>query len=440
MKQTLILVFYFAANFSYAQLGSLKNKLEQKAKQEATEVKRETKEAAKESLDGNNAGSSKKESSTSAPAGSAAAPSSSPTATTTSKSGGSAKVEDSPAAATIKKYRYQLGFARDAVNKDADDAEGRLVELHGLLEKIKKEDPNWADYEKDKASFNELKDKFLATKNKGQAQDQLYALHALCQTIEREPYAGFRQPEKVKKSNYDELKKQFEANPNPSLNGYFTYLDNFYQTVPPQVKIELLKEVEEVKNNTTRYTKESRAKSDYLNNASSANFDPKEHIDHIDKGIAVCDHALIVLENDADFTKQKNFLNDRKADLNAYIISPEFEKDKAKRKQMDIDAVSINPEKMNSPQLEAVVTRDYNAATHGTVQLLNITAPEWTIVKNDLGLILHKKLRVEMGTKKDDKCFLVIGYLVSDYEGGGNYTNPRYILDYSTEMNCKNVK
>jgi hypothetical protein len=352
--------------------------------------------------------------------------------------------ENSPAVKSIRKFRNDFSFAEDAINKKHPDADSRVANLEKVLAQIKTEDPGWVDYDKDEAEFKRLKAKYEKM-NEGLVMNRrLEDARSCASSITRSPNKASDTvyAECVDKVKFEEVKAYYNSHPEELTDfrkGTLASMDNFYANDVPKIKQSLLQKTEDY-TKAVYYLKEARAKADYLKNKGWGSFNPEGDMNTIKEGIKFVDGTLLFLPGDKELSAVQKLLNDRKTDIEQYMASPEYKADIAKRKQMDIDEVLITKPEMNDPSLEAVVKRDFNTKTWGTIKRISLYDRGWIVIKNSLGLPLEKVINVEVGTSQEGKCYRVSGRLVSPYEGGGKYGKPNFIVHLSyTEMNCANM-
>lgn len=348
----------------------------------------------------------------------------------------------SPAAQTIRNYRNEISFASDAVKGQHYDAGDRLKKSKALLDKIKAEDPNWAEYDQDEALYLDLL-KIYEKNNEGKImQERVEKFNLAMHNIEREPWNGFGDVTVTAKKNYLELRAYYDNNPTVSrtyADNVFSKADNFYNVVLPQVRTESLKQQNEVLEKTTSYLSENRAKADYLENKVTGSFYVKDHIAQLQKGIQACDQGLAIYPNDAEYLSIKKTMETRIIDLEGYISSGQLAKDEEKRKIMDVDAIVLGTPAMKNTQLEEIVKRDLNTASYGTAKRVVILSSDWIIRRNEFGIILGKFLNVQVATDLNGTCYRVSGEIFCAYEGAGTYGKPNYYSESNTIMNCLNI-
>lgn len=369
--------------------------------------------------------------------------SSSSSSSSSASKGNKANVEASPAAASIRNYRNALSFAKDAVEGKHDDAEERLEKLGKLLAKIKQEDPNWAEYSQDEAAYADLQKKFEANNADALLQKRLERFQLAMHYGENESIgSALNYAEDLTVSNYEDLKKSYAAQ-GKALTSYetkvFNKAETFYKEIFPTMKTDFLKAIDRGVEGTDAFASANRAKKDYLDHVSVSFLDPRGHIAKLDEHMKDCDRGLVMFPADQDIITKKADLGARKADLEKYISSGDLDKDIAKRKQMDIDEVLFSKVRMTDAGLDAIVKRDFDVESSGAIQRICLTSDDWYIRKNEYGLILNKTISVQVASKLDGKCYLVDGYILCEYEGGGKYGKPHYYYDGKREMNCNNV-
>ena len=78
---------------------------------------------------------------------------------------------------------------------------------------------------------------------------------------------------------------------------------------------------------------------------------------------------------------------------------------------------------------------------YGTIQKINIIDRDWSIEKNALDIPTRKGMDVEVAYKQDGKCFILLGMVISTYQGGGKYGPANFVPSYfkPAEMNCANI-
>jgi hypothetical protein len=352
-----------------------------------------------------------------------------------------ANIESSPAAASIRKYRNALSFAKDAVEKPSDDAASRVDGLKPMLDKIKQEDPNWPEYEKDEAAYLDLKKKLDKSQEVSGMQNTVEQFQRAMWLIEGEPQVGFQNIDIIKKEHFEELKKYYEENPQQSSDytkKVFTNADNFYATTVPGVKTNLIAQIDNVLKFNTNYIKETRSKNDYLKQLPTQYFDPKPDIEKMDACIKLCENVFLMLPHDAECMNRKKLCEERKTDLESYVNSGQYDKDLATKKQMDIDERVLEDGGMKDAQVMDLVKREMPGMSNGTVQRIVIVSPDWNISRNDFGIILSKGVPVQAAITSEGKCYVAFGYATRDYDGA-NYGKPYFSYQGKAEMNCNNV-
>lgn len=346
----------------------------------------------------------------------------------------------SPAAQTIRNYRNEISFASDAVKGKHFDAEDRLEKSKKLLDKIKQEDPNWVDYDKDEALYLELLQLHQKNNEGAIMQKRVENFSYWTNKIEREPWMGFGDVAVISKKNYTELQTYYAQHPEEAnyANKVLATGDHFYNDIMPKVRAEALKKQNETLEKTQSFTKENRAKSDYLSKRVTGMFYVKEHIEQLRKSILDCDQALLYYPSDPEFSALKTTMTERISDLENYISSGQLAADEEKRKTMDVDAILMDKPGMKNEALNEVVKRDIEAS-YGVPQRIVIVSTDWTVRRNEYGIILDKFMNVEIACKGDGVCRLVYGQLVCAYEGAGKYGKAKYYTGNNTVMNCLNI-
>jgi hypothetical protein len=353
-------------------------------------------------------------------------------------------VESSPAAKSIRKYRNALSFAKDAVNAGNNDAKERVESLEPMLAKIKVEDPNWADYDKDEADYLSLKKQFDKDDEKKSAYDKLERVNSAITFSEHKSIIALLDDAKILNLNNYELVKAYYDKHSEESTDYVkktvARMNDFFANVFPTKRLDIIKAIDYTIKNTEKFIKENREKSTYLSQKDVSFYYPKGDINTIDKMISNFDNAFIMFPDEIEFKNRKEKLIARKSDLENYISSGDLKKDIEKRELMNIEERRISSPANTNPQLIAVVKRDLNVASIGSILRVSIVDRDWFIIKNNIDIPVSKKMEVECATKKDGKCYKVYGYLKCVYEGGGKYSNPQF-SSYGDlrEMNCENV-
>jgi len=142
----------------------------------------------------------------------------------------------------------------------------------------------------------------------------------------------------------------------------------------------------------------------------------------------------------ADFKKQLANLKQIKATGadKAYV-----EKKEKEYKAESMAKVKISPAAMYNTAYEAKAKAKVEKLEQCVVKKVVITGKDWYVAKNDFGIPLDKSIPVEVAFTKDGKCYLLYGYMVRDYEGGGIYeADPYFSYSYGSwdEMFCENIK
>jgi hypothetical protein len=374
--------------------------------------------------------------------------SSEPKSSSTTKTG-KANVEASPAAKSIREYRNALSFAQDAVKAKNNGAAERVAALEPMLQKIKADDPNWAEYAQDEEAYTKLKKE--ADDNKGTSNME-GTMEKLKSTIsflgEYSIQYTLDKAEELKRENYDAVVKYYDANPikkTEYIKNSLSKIDKFYTVTLLEDKVKIVKMLDESMENTKTFAKENRIKSDYLSHIQSNNFDPKNDLAANKKDLDNCNKALMLLPNDKEISDRKAIISSRQTDLETYMSGGEYTKDVEKRLKMDVDEHLLSKVGMVNATLDGIAKRDFDVSRNGTIQRIVLASSDWKITKTNAGIPKSKSIRVETATKKDGKCWLVIGTIICEYEGGGVYGAPKYFSTAgqdqspSAEMNCDNV-
>lgn len=75
-----------------------------------------------------------------------------------------------------------------------------------------------------------------------------------------------------------------------------------------------------------------------------------------------------------------------------------------------------------------------------TISNLIITSADWTIIKNDYGLILSRTLDCEVVIKNKGRCYTRSYVFAQDYSGGGNYSTTLYYngnASFTRQIKCE---
>lgn len=351
-----------------------------------------------------------------------------------------ADISASPAAATIKKFRSALSFAKSDVERKYSGAAGRVEECEKLLAQIKKEDPNWVEYEIDEADFMDVKNLFEKNKFTAESRSTFERYSSPVSMLEREPWQYKRYAETMEFSKFEAAKKAYmgQDNQDEYVLKLINKTDKFFKESRPKVLEHCLKDAKETLESTNFMNKAARTKSDFLERFS-LNWKPQSPIKKLDNAIGACDKGLLFDAENADIKAIRKQLETQKEDISAYETSGQFEKDIATKKQMIIDAERLEKALTTNAALNTVLKRDISTDRYGSVLRINITSRDWIVHKNDFDLPTEKVMYVDCATKKDGKCYRVTGKFIKTYEGGGVYGKPYYRSSNRWEMNCANV-
>lgn len=347
-------------------------------------------------------------------------------------------VESSPAAASIRNYRNALSFAQDAVKGKSRDAGDRIEKLKPMLDKIKQEDPNWAEYSKDETAYLELKKQYEADQVSAGRKSRLEAMDNAAFMIGKEPWRYNDYAAKLDRKVYEAIKKENEG---VTLNEYenkaMTNINDFYNNKMVEVKKQAQKQIKEKTESNPLFFKESRVKADYMDRFH-LNTEPRYTIDNLTEALKRCENALLMMPDDAELQAAKTKMTADKADIEQYVSSGEYNKHVEIKKQMIIDATLCGKALASDASLNAIVKRDMDS-DNGTIYRISITSRDWDVIKNDYDIPTRKTRSVDVVMKKDGKCYLNSGWLTCTYEGGGRYGAPSFENGQNLEMNCKNV-
>lgn len=353
-----------------------------------------------------------------------------------------AAMAESPAQQTIEKFRSELSFTRSAVNKDAAAAEDEMLNLKKLLDQIKKEDPNWIEYEKDEAAYLEIKRSYDQQMDKMNRGNRLFDMYNWSSQLKKEPWRYNQSTFSVElaPSKFEKLKSSFEGETlEEGDKKKFDVIEDFYATTIPQIKGLALEEIQSKIDRLSFWRPANRTKPDYLERFD-VTLKVETAYNDISTILNLFDFAERLIPNDPELEAAKKDINQLKIDIDSYVGSGQLEKDRETKKAMIFEARRLGKALKVDPKLDAIVKRDVGTK-YGVIQKINITDRDWTVIKNDLDIPVKKGMDVEIAVKEEGKCFIIVGMLISDYEGGGKYGPVNFQVSYYSplEMNCANV-
>lgn len=166
---------------------------------------------------------------------------------------------------------------------------------------------------------------------------------------------------------------------------------------------------------------------------------PKAGIDRIEFQLDKVETMYVRVKNSEWIDALKKEMLAQKAVLEKYISSGEYDKYKAAVRKKRVDARRMDKPHKKDGAMEALVKKYHTTSKYGTLKRVIITS-DWYVKKNDLGIPLEKKMRVQVATTKDGECVMRDGYLFKTYEGGGRYGKIQLSF-YSNpyEINCANT-
>ncbi|HLP11748.1 MAG TPA: hypothetical protein VK177_07405 [Flavobacteriales bacterium] len=354
----------------------------------------------------------------------------------------SAAVEKSPAKQTIQTFRSDLSFARSAVKKDPLSAEDEMEGLKKLLDKIKKEDPDFEEYDKDEKAYLDLKQEYDLAIGKLERGNKLFDMYNWSTMIGKEPwrYTELDYAQKLARPNFEKIKSYYEGETlTDREKKQFDAIEDFYVTTCPKIKQIAMKEIKEKLDGISFWRAENRSKPDYMERFE-LNLDPKRTLNTIASTQKTCETTQLLIQGDAELEAAKKDLDKLKTEIEQYVSSGQFEKDCETKKAMIIEARRLLKPLTIDASMDAIIKRDLSPQT-GTIQRISIITRDWVVVKNEFDLPLRKVKDVEIAVKKEGRCFIERGQLVSVYEGAGKYGKVTYQSAFYElqEMNCANV-
>jgi len=122
----------------------------------------------------------------------------------------------------------------------------------------------------------------------------------------------------------------------------------------------------------------------------------------------------------------------------------QYEKLGATLSSINLENVSLPTAKMNNPALESkMISILKDKSTVQDYKKAIITASQWSIEKNELGIILHRYLPAVLTSKNNDgKCYYQEFTFKQAYTGGGNYSQALQLdgVGKKIEISCDDVK
>ena len=200
--------------------------------------------------------------------------------------------------------------------------------------------------------------------------------------------------------------------------------ENFYTATVPTKTTEIVNAFLESQKDKKDYTKNSA--KDALNAYNAC-------LDYIE--------GMLLLNPESTYyseLKTKNELD--KNELETYIASGKYEKSLKTRTAEQINAVQINPSKMQDIYAEWAVNESILYSNVGKTTVVSIVSKQWKIIKDNAGTPTYKYIDVEASVKgTDNKCYKVSGTVSKPYEKDSTYGKPLFKYQYIEEMNCENV-
>ncbi|MNJ86416.1 hypothetical protein D3C87_39100 [compost metagenome] len=323
----------------------------------------------------------------------------------------------------------------------------RIEAMADYIAEIKRLDPAFKGlpkYEKDyKRYMDACSDEFVNVRAEEYFRKLSYEANSF-RASERK-YMEFNDSNPLIKKNFELKKEEYLKSPKQSAEvlKYITEIDKVYANEVPKLVNSISEQTRNTLITAVKYSDAGRKKADFIEKLEYT-YDPEKTVSNMKRYSGYCEKALsFLLPGNVRLKEIKDSLDKLLPEIETYQKSGQFEKDKALKRKIIMDAVRCPKATNTDPALIAIVKRDFNTE-HGTLSRISIVSNDWYIQKNDLGRIIEKKMQVSYVYSSDGKCLLNDGVIVCDYMGGGTYGKP-YFRSYISvhhvqEMNCANVQ
>lgn len=315
-------------------------------------------------------------------------------------------------------------------NKEIEDALFRVKSKISTLKNYYKMSQRVDDFQADYDKYKKMADAEFALREG--VDDIRYSLESqntmATKAMGEFPVSSFAGGSGITYASFVKNKEAYEkgGKPEAELDNWIANVEKYFSTTVP--------------NNA------AAVKEYYVKTACSSAFEESKWQNAPESGIKRIDFQLENVEKMYPKVKDAGWIDELKRDLNAqkskletYISSGEFDKYKAAKRKKLVDGRRMEKPYKKDASMEALVKKYHTTEEYGTLKRIVITS-DWYVKKNDLGIPLEKKMRLQVATTQDGECTMREGYLFKTYEGGGTYGKIKLSHYFSPlEINCDNI-